>query len=769
MNKKLTLQTITITLLLLIGVSSDVLALPSAAISTPQTTRFYVWASTGPLSYLSDARITIRDAKGKLVAIGKTNHRGMAGFKLRNKKLRELPLNIASSGGKVNDVKFRSQLKARAHEVGGNTPIIYLDLISTTARQITGPRMNYQQATVAVRNTLKIYKRAAVDTLRVKNPYVDGDRLDHAVLLAGGYTRFMKRLGRLARLGETMNGLEPPQPTIKTRGQSPAASILNAALESDQAPQSFEPIATTQTNTSTLCTTSTPSDGNTVANYGAIATASLLEVAGLPLAATDGVTGMLLSSVGLNDSSPTTAALNNIVTELDCISTQLGYINDQLNEIENLIQNVTLQNDLSNANTCMTKVQTQWGYYTSLVNCAIPGDTSYTCSTTPGDNEINSSNPDLCTPTVSGGSVCGSGDIYNWNAVVTDCGTSINDALFGTEGAGGNSAWAELNIMTQSQYAWYTQTQVQALQSWLSYWGTYMYEQSVLQNEVFNYYGQWGNAITASGAPGNGSSACAYGIGISGSGTDEGSNSISACQWQSNVQFAFPGNLYSDEIGLWNGTAINAYPAGLTLGTSPSTTAFNSLYLANAFYTEGNWSYPASTLASTAMTAFNAQGINPAGNSTAIETYDSPQALRTITPTSSQVSSLSSPQTSGGLTASNFFFGAINQINGWPTSEGWSANMIGYYTSDNTTTSVNWESGWADVTMYMNGFIPASPDTNYFECGVGGSEVCFAVNSSFWGETGQSWPVMAVLLGRTYWASAENATNTDFYNGRIQI
>lgn len=745
MNKKLSITAVTITfLLLLIGGSSGALALPNPAISNQQTTRFYVWASAGPLSYLTDARITIRDAKGKLVAIGKTNHRGMVGFRLRNRKLRELPLDIASSGGKVNGVKFRTQLKAQAQEVGGKVPIIHLDLISTTARQITGPRMNYQEATAAVRNTLKINRRATVDILRVKNPYVDGDRLNHTIVLAGGHNRFMKRLGRLARLGETMNGLEPPKPTIKRRGQSPAARILEAALQTDQAPQALEPVATTQSNSSTLCTTATPGNGNTVANYGSIATASLLEVAGVPLSASDGVTGMLLSSVGYDDTSPTTEALDNIAEELDCISTQLNAIKAELNEIETMINYATLQTELTNANHCETQLNTGWGYYNALVNGS--------------DGAINSSNPNLCLYNGGAGSPCGSGDIYEWQAEVNYCGTVINDTLFGTGGDAGGSAWAQLNLLYQSEYAWYTQAQTQAMQSFLSYWSTIIYYQFVLQNEVYNFYGQFANAVTFGGGPGTyGSTACAYNQSIP---------NVTVCQWQSNIQYAFPPDLYSDEIGLWNGTAVNAFPGGLAIGSVGGTGAtpltlddsyLSSLYTDTDVATSGTGAtinYDASTVTAGAQTAFNGQGINPAGNASAIETYESPQAMRTLTLTSSDVSALGSPQTSGGLTASTFFYNAVNQVEDtWPTSDGLSASNIGYYTSDNVSIingSTSYYPTTASTTVAMNSTIPSGTPTTKFNC--------YPCTRTSGDET-----ILAALMGRTWWPGANNATNQAFY------
>lgn len=742
MNNKANLTVALSRLFLLL--SCCLVGVPASAnqATTPQATRFYVWASTGPLSYLADAKIVIRDAKGTLIARGKTNHRGIVRFALANKKLRQLPLRIQTLGGTVKSQPFHSQLKALASEVGGKTPIVYLDLISTTARQVMGPRMSYSEATSAVRHTLRIMEQAAIDTLRVNNPYVDGERLNQAIARAGGYDKFVRDLARVTKLGEYVDGLQPPKQPIKRRGQSASALILNDALYPDEAPQTLvSASATSSTNSSPLCTTAVPSSESTTAEFGAIASDTLFQGVGLPSSAAQGLTGMLLASVGLDDQPPTDAALDNIAEELDCISSQIQYLDAELAEIETLVDYDTLQAELTNANNCASGLNTGWSLYNAMANGA--------------DGTLNSSNPNLC---VSDGGACGSGDINTWQTEVNACSSVINNTLFGTAGDAGGSAWAELNILYQSQYAWYTQAQAQALQSFLSYWSTMIYYQFVLQNEVYNYYGQWANAVTYSGSPGNGSAGCAY---------SQPLPNVNICQWQSNIQFAFPGNLYSDEIGLLNGTAINAFPGGLTFSTS--TTALSAEYLANTYWAEGgphNWSYDydASTLVANAQNVFNNQGINPAGNASAIETYNSPQALRTLTltSTSSGVSALNYPQTtaSGALTASEFFFQAINQINGWPTSDGWTSSNIGYYFSNNVTNvSGNFVNNgyqqFDDVNVNINSSIAASPSSAEFACFEG-----FTTCSP---DSGYAYPILAALMGRTWWSGADNANNENFY------
>ena len=739
MNKKPSISAVMISmLLLLIGGTSGALALPNPAISRPQqTTRFHVWASTGPLSYLTDAQITVRDAKGKLVAVGKTNYRGIVGFTVRNEKLRNLPLNIVTSGGKVDGMRFSSRLKARAHEVGGKTPIIHLNLISTAATQMAGQRGDYAEALSKVRKALKIKNRAAVDALRVKNPYIDGDRLKHAVLLAGGYTRLVRGLAGLATLGQTMDGLEPPKPPIKTRGKSPAARVLKAALQTDQAPQQLEAVTTSSTSSSPLCTTPNVGDENTVSNYGYIATATLLQVAGVPSAALGGVTGMLLSSVGVNDTSPTSEATSEIQSQLECISTQLNYIEEQLNELSAQVAYDTLQTELNNADNCQSSLESGFQLYNAIANGS--------------DGPINRSNPNIC---VSSGNGCVGGDIAQWQTQLQSCNTIINNTLFGTTGGEG-AVWPQLVQMYQDTFAWYTYDQVQAMQGFLTNWSTMIYYQFVLQNEIYNFSGEWGNAVAFGGGPGTvGSTACAY---------NPPSANATVCQWNSNIQAAYPPDLYTDEIGLYPpnttpptaptpGTAVNAFPGGLAIGlTEPTPQSMDDSYLSSLFESTENGTiyYDASKVTANALGVFNGQGINPAGNTSAVETYDSPQAMRTSTLTSSEVSKLSIPQTTAGTTASEFFYAAVNQIpNSWPASNpANSGNNIGYYTSDNVSVISGEVSIYpyaAAISVDTNSTIlSASPNSKFN---------CYPCN-----RTGGTQTILAALLGRTWWPGASEA------------
>ena len=273
---------------------------------------------------------------------------------------------------------------------------------------------------------------------------------------------------------------------------------------------------------------------------------------------------------------------------------------------------------------------------------------------------------------------------------------------------------------------------------------------------MFNFYGQWGNAVAFGGGAGtDGSTACAY---------DQTTPNVTVCQWQSNIQYAYPPDLYSDEIGLWNGTAINAFPGGIALGGTPQ--SLNDSTLAAEYKGSNSYSIPydASTVTASAQTAFNNKGINPARNPSSIETWDSPQALRTLTLTASDVAPLSSQQqplvsSSQTQTASEFFFNAVNQIpNTWPASDGLSASNIGYYTSDNvsnisgTTYYFNGVPYTWYVTVATNSTIPSGTPTTNLTCEVA------ACSRTSGNET-----ILAALMGRTWWPGASNATNSSFY------
>jgi hypothetical protein len=112
--------------------------------------------------------------------------------------------------------------------------------------------------------------------------------------------------------------------------------------------------------------------------------------------------------------------------------------------------------------------------------------------------------------------------------------------------------------MANNYNPWMTVSQIQDLQTFLSYWGTVEYEQLVLQNEYYNWNDQVENSLATSGVTGidqNGNPYCL---------SNTSSNSANFCAYINNIRSVFPPDVYTDELVIiGNGLAINAFPGGL--------------------------------------------------------------------------------------------------------------------------------------------------------------------------------------------------------------
>jgi hypothetical protein len=715
------------------------------------STRFYVWASAGPLAYVSGASVTITNAKGRVIGHGKTNKRGMIKFILSNQLLAQSPIHFSASGGTANDIDFQGALSAEANVVDAQHPMVLMDLISTSSVQLKNKRLRYADAMAAVRTSLGIGKGAPIDILRVKNKHVDALMLTREVKANGGFNRYIKKIVNAAKSGTTMTNLHSSRPWAPYTDSPKEAAPLESTIEAPaQSPATALGATVSLASSSTACTTpvgngsATTASQVTIANFGGIAASSLMEYIGIPSAANDGITGMLLASVGIDNTSPTEEELKKISGQLDCISSQLAYLTEEMTE---LLLNVELQLELTGANNCAAQLQTQWLLYNGVVN---------------GPTTINNTDPDL----IGVPSLNIVGDLQNWNNVNTSCGKAISNSLFGTLGGQG-SAWKTLNQLSQKDNNWYTQTQAQSLQSFLSYWSTLLYQQFVLINEVYNFSNQVQNAVTLSGAAGNGSIGCANGTTVA---------SPTFCAQQSNIQNAFPGNLYSDEAGIWQtGFAINAYPAGSAV--AQGTQGWNANYMGNLFWQiyYGNekaaWSVPASNLTQSAISAFNSQGIATDPQSSAVETYLSPRSLRTSAVLSNDDLQMTSKLTMpgpGGISMNTFFLNAINQVSGADSWNGLTAGQVGFFTSDNISTGSS--SGYPYQQVPIDPYASYKTTVHFGNFNGNATTKIACTPSSFKnpcnapaaGSSGAAGPIMAVLMGRTWWAGAGSATDYQF-------
>jgi hypothetical protein len=355
----------------------------------------------------------------------------------------------------------------------------------------------------------------------------------------------------------------------------------------------------------------------------------------------------------------------------------------------------------------------------------------------------------------------------------------VNNALFGTAGGQG-AAWQQLNLNFQSTgegYAWYTALQVQQLQQFLSYWGTIDYYEFVVTNEYWNYQQDFTGAQQSAGNV-SGSSVCSTGT---------TNISTTFCAAMSNIGNAYPPDLYSDEIGIWNtasgsaaGFAISAYPAGLAMGVGQL--GLNPYYLGggqNIIKNPGNWAASNATVPS--YNQFNGQGINPSGQPSAIQQFSNPQALKTLQPTSAQVASITSnnylqggPPNQPPLTSWQFFVNAINQQApsgySFPIASEWTnlvgttsqpPNGTGFFTADNVAVASNF---LADNTNCSSTQTEQTTDQIAFNNTIGNYWWVFTgCNPTYTPNEGSnSAPVFGVLLGRNWWPASVTNPPTSY-------
>jgi hypothetical protein len=244
----------------------------------------------------------------------------------------------------------------------------------------------------------------------------------------------------------------------------------------------------------------------------------------------------------------------------------------------------------------------------------------------------------------------------------------------------------------------------------------------------------------------------------------------------SNIGNAYPPDLYSDEIGIWNtesggaGLAISAYPAGLAMGEGQL--GLQPYYLGQNTDDPGSW--PATNATTPSFNQFNSQGINPSGQPSAIQQFSNPQALKTLQPTSAQVASITSnnylqggppPPAPPPPTSWQFFVNSINAQApsgySFPIASEWTNlvannntnNGTGFFTADNVgefsheaqggpeTCNDGTES--ATITTYDFNTTIGSYYWQYTSCG-GGATPNNSVNMA---------PVFGVLLGRNWWSA----------------
>ncbi len=726
------------------------------------------WAYLGPRAGVARGKVTVQDRKGCVVARGVTTATGTFAVPFRRTALPRLPLTVKVKGGTAAGKRFHGTMRARVFTLAKRAPTTQISVVSTAASRMADQHRGYARSWKQAMRSLGFSRTAQSWSLQFRNSHVGYRQLIRKIRRAdGGVDGFTKQLARHAKSGQRIKGLRPSSATASGPKRYGAQQV-SAAAAAD----------------SSVCDVAVPTSGTSpseqiVANVAAIGIGGLLEYAGTPATSAEGITGMLLSPLGAgSEETVQQDDVNAVMSELTCISEQIGYLSDQLAYMQYTI-------DISGSEQCASDVSTYFYDYNQLLNNA-------------SQFPINAQNTSLLD------------DLPQWDGLNTSCAEDVNDSLFGTAG-GEASAWQQLNENYSSGVEWYTQWQVQALQANLQYWGTILYQAFVLENEYYNFYGQWENAdIIAGGSNASGDSpVCASG---------SLATSPNYCVYQSNITAAFPDDLYSDEIGIISsGTGVNAIPGGMVAfppneisgsalhyiqdtnadanqfytPTAMTGPYWYNMYLSGVEYSPSQWSgSPPVTIyatgvfdcdtswggclptgfydfASEASRYFNLETydpvgdeyqINPNGYGSAVQTFWNPQNTNRASVSWSEVSELGQdgPPNSGSSTdkmaAEQVFYDAINQTPAPYPSEyadggAWSqfSESSASYWTDDTTSSI-----WLQATAVLGDF------------DITASIAAPLGNRSGWKVTDQNsipnTPIFAFLSGRTWWPGSSSAS-----------
>lgn len=493
---------------------------PLAGAGHRNTRMLDAWAYYGPRAGIANGRVTAKDRSGCVVARGRTTSTGAFGLAFRKEALPRLPLTLTVKGGKAAKKPFKGVVKARVFSLKKHDPVVQLSLATSAASRLGHTKRTYAKSHKRVMTTLGFSPTAQSWSLQYRNSHVGYRQLTRKVRRTkGGFDGLVAKLAKATNSKQRMKGLRPGS----AMASGPRNLAQGAAVQAAEAADS------------TICdmpvpTSGTSSSDEVISDVATTGIGALLEYAGSDAAADD-VTGMLLAPLGADtETTVLQADVNAVMDELSCISDQIGYLSDQIAYMQYTI-------DISTSEQCASDVSTYFYDYQQLMAKA-------------EQYPINAQNTSLMD------------DLPQWDGLNTSCAEDVNSSLFGTPG-GEASAWQQLNENYSSGIEWYTQLQVQALQANLQYWGTILYQAYVLENEYYNFYGQWENAQIISGGsnPTGDSPVCDA---IDDPPVPPTYVTPNYCVYQSNVGAAFPADLYSDEIGIIStGAGINALPGGM--------------------------------------------------------------------------------------------------------------------------------------------------------------------------------------------------------------
>lgn len=555
-----------------------------------------VWATVAPEEPLDGATVSVRDAKGRLVGRGRTNENGRENILLTTVDPSAFPLKIITTGGSAKNVKFHGHLTALTSQVGAEFASVKMDLLSSAASLLANATRTYPRALSEVRQSLGIGKGAPDYVLQVKNTHVDKVRLSEERRRRGGFGAVVNAVAKASRNGRRFKSLEPISVSDMTQSIAQGDARQASPQPSIAAVDGGIRLKPRASSASDVCSgpvgngDESKSSEEIITDIGVAAMFALGKYAGVPSAALEPVLGTFL-----NFPDPTAETLQAIQAQLTCISTQIAYLSEQ-------VEYLSFQVSLDVAVKCNTEVDGQWQSYRDAVAAA---------STYPLDSS-NNTFINLWLP--------------DWGAVHTNCGSAINTALFSTA-PGANPAWRALAKIYQDQHGgWLKQSEVQELQEFLAYWSEIEHQQFLLRREFDAYYGYAQDIDSISGFNTADTSKCA-------SNTLPGDDRF--CVWANNIKSAYPGDLYSDELGVMsNGQGIMLYP----WSTTPNLTyemrqaGITSRYRYGQIYSTA------------ALEQQNSLILNTSENNTAEETFSNPRVKRKYRTTSDQATAFLNDQ-----------------------------------------------------------------------------------------------------------------------------
>jgi len=700
-------------ILIVIIISMRSIGFSVAAQPATQDTTLIVWATAGPLAYLSGAQIVVQNAKKKTIGKGVTNERGVALVKSLQPNSIIFPLSIQSAGGKALGKKFKGILSAEATSVGIGSGVVFLDLITTSAKRITNSTLSYEQAVQSVRKALGIGDIIPNNVIRVNNPFVRLDRLEAVEKQSGGFGAVVNQISRAAKGGKTYYRLQQIKNTT---------GALTGAAPNESKPSL---IAINTASTSTSCSAANvsnpPQNGgqpNVIDTYAPI----LMEDLGAYLGNESGTLNALIPGMIWGADTTDTAVLDklaDIQNQLDCIDAKMDYVIAQVSALQ-------VQLTMQSADDCYNKVlSTNWStYHTYITDLAkgVQWDQSSTKILFEGLKNV-----------------------------IDQCGRVIDAGLFDIPTGQTSSVWQTKFRDAQNKYGGFLfPVDNQGLQLVLSEWNYKTYQYFVLSSEYYNYKGAYSLAGSSGGYNKEDSTFCS---------DDTSSQSVNFCVYENNIKKAMPATIYSDEAAIVDsGIAVNAVPGIAYAGTSCSGYIYNGVCYGGtplpmrlltameiaSYQNTKAWGGYYSPLN---RDLFNSKPLNTSEVDSAIETYESPRAYRDRYIYNSDITVLLNHQPD----VTSFYLDAIKK----PTNSVWkdlTTSQVSFGTFESTATiSSKYNGYYYNITVNPNAAINNFKSQEWIMFGSG--DYYFPADNQ-----PPPHPTLGLLLGRSWWKDSSMAS-----------